>query len=219
MTTKYKFNNQFNFYGQFILDEFSLGDIKNQDQSWKNKYGYQLGLKYYNAFSVPNLLVQLEYNNIRPYVYSHSDPLTNYGHNNQSMGHAWGGNTRELIAAARYHKGRYFADAKLTYGIRGLDFNTATDSLNYGGNIYRDYDENRAFDKNVKIGQGNKTTIVIADLQAGYLVNPATNLKVFANYMYRSFDPKTETDFVKQTTTSWFTVGIRTDIFNFYFDY
>jgi hypothetical protein len=32
----------------------------------------------------------------------------------------------------------------------------------------------------VKVGQGNKTTIVIADLQAGYLVNPATNLKVFA---------------------------------------
>jgi hypothetical protein len=31
----------------------------------------------------------------------------------------------------------------------------------------------------VKVGQGNKTT-VIADLQAGYLVNPATNLKVFA---------------------------------------
>ena len=219
LTTKYKFNNQINFYGQFILDEFSLGDIKKQDQSWKNKYGYQLGLKYYNAFSVPNLLLQVEYNNIRPYVYSHSEPITNYGHNNQSLGHAWGGNTRELIAVARYHKGRYFADAILTYGIRGLDFNTATDSLNYGGNIYRDYDENRAFDKGVKIGQGNKTSIVIADLQAGYLINPATNLKVFANYMYRSFDPKTETDLVKQSTTSWFTIGIRTDIFNFYFDY
>lgn len=219
LTTKYKFNNQVNFYGQFILDEFSLGDVKAQDQSWKNKYGYQLGLKYYNAFKIPNLLLQLEYNNIRPYVYSHSDPLTNYGHNNQSIGHAWGGNTRELIAAARYHKGRYFADAKVTYGIRGLDFNTATDSLNYGGNIYRDYDENRALDTGVKIGQGNKTSIVIADLQAGYLVNPSTNLKLFANYMYRRFDPKTETDLVKQSTTSWFTVGIRSDIFNWYFDY
>jgi hypothetical protein len=32
----------------------------------------------------------------------------------------------------------------------------------------------------VWFGQGNKTTILIADLQAGYLVNPATNLKVFA---------------------------------------
>jgi hypothetical protein len=40
---------------------------------------------------------------------------TNYGHNNQNIGHQWGGNFRELIAA-RYHKGRYYADAKLTAG-------------------------------------------------------------------------------------------------------
>lgn len=219
LTTKYKFNNQINFYGQFILDEFSLGDIKEQQQSWKNKYGYQLGLKYFNAFTIPNLLLQLEYNNIRPYVYSHSEPLTNYGHNNQSMGHAWGGNTRELIAIARYNKGRYYADAKLTYGIRGLDFDTAADSFNYGGNIYKDYDENRPFDKGVEVGQGNKTSIMIADFQAGYLVNPATNLRFFANYMYRDFSPETETALVKNNSMSWFTIGIRSDIFNMYFDY
>ncbi len=219
LTTKYKFNNQINFYGQFILDEFSLGDIKAQEQSWKNKYGYQVGLKYYNAFQIPNLLLQVEYNNVRPYVYSHSEAITNYGHNNQSMGNAWGGNARELIAIARYNKGRYFADAKLTYGIRGLDFDTATDSLNYGGNIYKDYDENRPFNKGVRIGQGNKTSIVIADLQAGYLVNPATNLKVFANYMYRSFKPEVQTDVIRSTTTNWFTIGIRSDLFNWYFDY
>jgi hypothetical protein len=35
---------------------------------------------------------QLEYNHVRPYMYSHSVPITNYGHNNQSMGHQWGGN-------------------------------------------------------------------------------------------------------------------------------
>ena len=219
LTTKYKFNNQINFYGQFILDEFSLGDIKEQQQSWKNKYGYQLGLKYFNAFTIPNLLLQVEYNNIRPYVYSHSEPLTNYGHNNQSMGHAWGGNTRELIAIARYNKGRYYADAKLTYGIRGLDFDTAADSFNYGGNIYKDYDENRPFDKGVEVGQGNKTSIMIADFQAGYLVNPATNLRFFANYMYRDFSPETETALVKNNSMSWFTIGIRSDIFNMYFDY
>jgi hypothetical protein len=36
------------------------------------------------------------------------------------------------------------------------------------------------FQRRLHVGQGNKTTILIADLQAGYLVNPATNLKVFA---------------------------------------
>jgi hypothetical protein len=40
---------------------------------------------------------------------------------------------------------------------RGLDFDTTDDQFNYGGNIYKDYD---AFDSGVKVGQGNKTTIV-----------------------------------------------------------
>lgn len=219
LTSKYKWNNQINFYGQFIVDEFSLGDVKAQKQSWKNKFGYQIGAKYYNAFNVKNLLVQLEYNRIRPYVYSHSDPLTNYGHNNQSMGHQWGGNFQEFIAIARYRNNRYYADLKFTYGIRGLDFDNATDNFNYGGNIYKNYTLLRPNDTGVTVGQGNKTTIVIADLQAGYLLNPATNLKVFGSLIYRNFTPTTDTSLVYQDNTTWFSLGFRTDIFNFYFDY
>ena len=219
LTSKYKFNNQINFYGQFILDEFSLGDVKAQQKSWKNKFGYQLGAKYYDAFGVKNLLMQVEYNRIRPYVYSHSDPLTNYGHNNQSMGHQWGANFQELIAIARYRKDRYYADAKITYGIRGLDFDTTDNNFNYGGNIYKDYDLQRPSDKGVVVGQGNKTTIIIADLQAGYLINPATNLKIFANLIYRNFSPTLETATTLKEQTTWLSVGLRTDIFNFYLDY
>ncbi len=219
LTFKYKWDNQINFYGQFLLDEFSLGDIKSGDNSWKNKFGYQLGAKYYNAFKVDNLLLQLEYNHVRPYVYSHSNPITNYGHNNQSIGHQWGGNFEEFLAIARYHKGRCFADAKFTIGTRGLDFDTTEDALNYGGNIYKDYDVDRYADSGVKVGQGNKTAIFIADLQAGYLVNPATNLKLFGSYIYRSFNPTQNTATTFKQSTNWFTLGLRADVFNWYFDY
>ena len=218
-TYKYKWTNQINTYGQFLLDEFSLGEVKNVDKSWKNKFGYQLGIKYYNAFNLDNLLLQLEYNRVRPYVYSHSDPITNYGHNNQSLGHQWGGNFSEFIAIARYHKGRYFADAKFTLGIRGLDFNTASDSYNYGGNIYKDYDLKRPFDSGVKVGQGNETKLFIADIQAGYLINPSTNLKFFLSYIFRSSDPAVATLTNYNQSTNWFSVGIRSDVFNWYFDY
>jgi hypothetical protein len=152
-------------------------------------------------------------------VYSHSDALTNYGSSNQSLGHQWGGNAKELIAIARYHKGRYFADAKITMGVRGLDFNTAIDTNNYGGNIYLSYNDNRPYNSGVEIGQGNKTTIFITDLQAGYLINPSTNLKVFGSLIYRNFKPTIETDFVKKDSTTWFSLGLRCDIFNWYFDY
>ena len=219
LTSKYKFTNQVQGYGQLIVDEFSVGDMSGGENSWKNKFGYQLGAKYFDAFNIDNLLLQLEYNHVRPYVYSHSNPLTNYAHSNQSMGHQWGGNFKEFIAIARYFKGRWFADAKLTYGQRGLDFDTAENSFNYGGNIYKDYDIDRPFDTGVAPGQGNKTTILIADLQAGYLVNPATNLKLFGSLIYRNFDPTVTTakDF-KQNTT-WFSLGFRADIFNWYMDY
>ncbi|MCV9928532.1 gliding motility protein RemB [Flavobacterium sp. LS1R49] len=219
LTGKYKWNNQINLYGQFLLDEFSFGEVKKGDNSWKNKFGYQLGAKYYNAFHVPNLLMQLEYNHVRPYVYSHSAAITNYGSNNQSMGHQWGGNFREFIAIARYHKGRYFADAKITMGTRGLDFDTAEDSFNYGSNIYKSYDANRPYDSEVKVGQGNKTSVFITDLQAGYLVNPATNLKFFGSLVYRNFDPTKNTPTTFKQSTTWFTLGLRADVFNWYFDY
>ncbi len=219
LTTKFKFSNQVNFYGQFLLDEFSLSDMKAGKKSWKNKYGYQLGVKYYNAFNIKNLLLQVEYNHVRPYVYAHSDPITNYGHNNQSLGHQWGGNFKELIAIARYHQGRYFADAKFTMGVRGLDFNNSTDNYNYGSNIYLSYNDNRPYDEGVTIGQGDKTKIFIADIQAGYLINPATNMKLYGSLIYRNFNPATETTTLIKESTTWVSVGLRCDIFNWYFDY
>jgi hypothetical protein len=135
------------------------------------------------------------------------------------LGHQWGGNFKEFIAIARYHNGRFFADAKISYGIRGLDFNPTEDSANYGGNIYKDYDLNRPFDKDVKVGQGNKTTIFIADLQAGYLVNPMKNLRLFSSFIYRNFDPTKDTLSAFKESTTWFTLGLRSDVFNWYFDY
>ncbi len=219
LTSKYKISNQINIYGQFLLDEFSLNDVKAGNKSWKNKFGYQLGAKYFNAFNIKNLLLQVEYNHVRPYVYAHSQAITNYGHNNQSLGHNWGGNFKELIAIARYHKGRYFADAKVTFGERGLDYNNATDNFNYGSNIYLSYNDNRPFDTGVRTGQGNKSTLFIADLQAGYLINPATNMKLFGSFIYRDFNPKTETATAFKETTTWFSIGLRCDIFNWYFDY
>jgi hypothetical protein len=219
LTYKYKWNNQVNLYGQFLLDEFSLGDVKAGDNSWKNKFGYQLGIKYFNAFHVDNLLLQLEYNHVRPYVYSHSDPITNYGHANQNIGHQWGGNFEEFVAIGRYHKGRLFADAKITYGVRGLDFASSGANSNYGGNIYRDYDVERYADTGVKVGQGNKTNVFITDLQAGYLVNPMTNLKLFGSFIYRNFDPSQDTLTTFKESTTWFTLGLRSDVFNWYFDY
>lgn len=215
---KYKWNDTINIYGQWIIDEFSINDVTGGEKSWKNKFGYQLGIKYYNAFNIKNLLVQAEYNRVRPYTYSHNTITLNYGHNNQSMAHLWGANFSEAILIARYHYKRWFADAKLIYGTRGLDFNTETDSFSYGGDIFTSENQ-RPFDTGVTVGQGNETNVLHAELQGGYLVNPATNMKLFAYVSYRDFDPNATTATTFKSNTVWFSLGLRTDLFNWYFDF
>jgi len=218
LSGKYKWNNKVNLYGQFILDEFSLNDVKAGEKSWKNKFGFQLGAKYFNAFKIDNLLLQAEYNQVRPYTYSHNSIILNYAHFNQPMAHLWGSNFRELVLIGRYNYKRWFADAKFIIGQRGYDFNTTEDSFNYGGDIYADED-NRVADTGIKIGQGNKTNSFMTEIQAGYLLNPETNLKVFTNIIYRDFNPETITASTVDSNTLWFSIGIRTDLFNWYNDF
>jgi len=218
LSSKYKLNNKVNLYGQFVLDEFSLSDVKGGENSWKNKFGFQLGAKYFNAFKVDNLLLQVEYNQVRPYTYSHNTQVLNYAHFNQPMAHLWGANFRELVLIGRYNYKRWFADAKFIIGQRGFDFNTDEDSFSYGGDIYRDYNDRNA-DTGIKIGQGNKTKSFMTELQAGYLLNPATNLKLFTNIIYRDFNPEAITATTMDSNTLWFSIGIRTDLFNWYNDF
>jgi len=217
-SAKYKWNNKVNLYGQFILDEFSLSDITGGNKSWKNKFGYQLGVKYFDAFKVDNLLLQFEYNRVRPYTYSHNTIVLNYAHNNQPMAHLWGANFSEAIIIGRYNYKRWYGDAKIIFGRRGFDFDTEEDSFFYGGDIYGN-ERNRPADTGIEVGQGNEVNVFQFDLQAGYVVNPATNLRFFTNFTIRNFNPEAETASTLKSNTAWFNVGLRTDLFNWYNDF
>lgn len=218
LSSKFKFTDRVNAYGQLIIDEFSSGDIFGGDGSYKNKIGYQLGLKYYDAFGLKGLYLQSEYNRVRPYTYSHNTIVLNYGHNNQSMAHTLGANFSEFIAIARYQHGRIFGDAKVVVAKRGFEFNTADDMSFYGGNIYGTED-NRIANEGNELAQGNTTNFLHMELQAGYLINPATNLKIYGSLIYRDFSPEIDTPTTFQNSTTWVNFGIRTDLFNWYYDF
>lgn len=218
LSAKYKFTDRVNAYGQLIIDEFSSSDIFGGEGSYKNKTGYQLGVKYYDAFGLSNLYLQAEYNRVRPYTYSHNTIVLNYGHNNQSMAHTLGANFSEFIGIARYQRGRVFADAKVIVAKRGLELDTQEDAVFFGGDIYGTED-NRVSDLGNDLGQGNTTDFFHTELQAGYLINPATNLKVYASLIYRDFKPMKNTETVFENQTTWLNFGIRTDLFNWYYDF
>ncbi len=57
------------------------------------------------------------------------------------------------------------------------------------------------------------------DLMAGYIINPVSNLRLFTNVTFRNYNPETNTASAINTNTSWFNIGVRTDLFNWYNDF
>ncbi len=174
--------NKFSIYSQFVLDEFLSKLLFNGSKSWANKYSFQLGGKYVDAFGVPDLDLQLEHNLSRPYTYSHKDGGRNYAHYGQALAHPLGANFNELIGIIRYKmSARLSAYATLMFSNQGKDLYNSERS--YGGDFMKDYDL-RYYDEGNKIGQGvsNKTTF--ADLRLSYSL--AHNLFLDARFLHRN---------------------------------
>lgn len=215
LNAKYKLKNA-NIYGQFILDELTVGEFFSNSGYWANKFGVQLGFHYYDAFKIKNLSLQGEANIVRPFTYSHNNTELNYSHYLQPLAHSWGSNFVEFIGIARYQNNRWFGNLKAIYGKKGFDYQDSDTS--YGGNIFLSYNE-RGQRYNNNFFQGNTANIFIADLQVGYVVNPTTNLHIFANASMRNFKAKEVIPYFPETNTTWVTFGLKSDIFNSYFDF
>jgi hypothetical protein len=216
-TAKYKFTDFITGYGQLTLDEFSGASVVRGAGSYQNKSAYQLGVKWQNAFKLPNLMVQLEYNRVRPYTYSHNTVVLNYANSNQALAHPWGANFYETILIGRYTKDRWYGIAKAIYGERGYDILLHGDTAFYGGNIYGSEDD-RISDNGNETVQGNISNFFFGHLEAGYVINPASRLKVFGQLIYRSQNPRFNNDVVRGESTVWLNFGLRTDIMNWSFD-
>ncbi len=215
LNMKYRLNDNISIYTQFLIDEMTVSEVFGGDGYLGNKFAFQLGAKYFNAFKVDNLMLQGEFNWARPYTFSHGTVELNSGHYNQSISHLWGANFWEGIGIARYTKDRWFANAKLIIGEKGFDFENIN---SYGGDIYRSYNDYISETGN-EVGQGNTTNIFIGDLQVGYVLNPSSNLQLFTGFTFRNFDPKQDFATTTNDSTTWFTIGVKSNLFNWYFDF
>lgn len=150
LTWKFNFLKRFQHYGQIMLDDFNFR-VRDQGTGYVgNKYGYQLGLKYIDAFSLQGLDLQVEVNRIRPYTYSHFNPTGNYAHYGQYLAHGNGANLQDLNLILRYQPfARWHVQGAFTTLLKGLD----TNGLNYGGNVFEPYTSSFQ-DFNNTVGQG-----------------------------------------------------------------
>jgi hypothetical protein len=194
----------FSVYGQFILDDVSLSEIFDGHLDWwGNKFGYQLGGKYINAFGINMLDLQVEWNSVRPYTYSHVDYKANYSNYKQTLAHPLGGNFNEFIISGRYQATkRLLLKSSINLMMTGEDI----DSVSYGRNVIFS-NAYRQGDYGNYIGQGVSTNIVYWNSAIVYELTPGLFLD--GRFIFRN---KTSEIRERSLKTSLFQFGIRVNM-------
>jgi hypothetical protein len=157
---------RFQQYGQLLIDDYNFRNRALGVGSWGNKYGYQVGLKYIDAFWIPRLDLQIEYNRVRPYTYAHFNPTAANTHYGQYIAYSLGANAYDLQLIARYQPyPRWTVYGSITRSFKGLDGN----GINYGGNVARPYTI-RYQDYNNFVGQGSPFQVTQAYGKISYRI-------------------------------------------------
>ncbi|WP_181307777.1 hypothetical protein [Rufibacter sp. XAAS-G3-1] len=177
MDFKWNIYNRVQLYGQAVLDEFLISELRAGNGWWGNKFGLQGGAKYMDAFGVSNLDLQGELNVARPYTYQHEDQSKNYQHYLQPLAHPMGANFAEAVAIVRYQplpKLTLTAKAIATrYGqdpfptVDPLDPEGGLMEYNYGGNVLKPY-TTRPGDYGFEIGSGVTTDQFYGEATASF---------------------------------------------------
>lgn len=176
---KWNIYKKFQVYGQLLLDEFLLKElIIERNGWWGNKYGFQIGGKYINAFNIDHLDLNIEFNKVRPYTYGHRS-YANYAHANQSLAHPLGANFKEFIFNVEYYMNKKIRINSRNYIIhQGLD----NDENYYGANILKPSSE-RIDQYGIFFLQGEASQTILSANKISYEIYH--NYFIDANLLYR----------------------------------
>jgi hypothetical protein len=212
LNTSYKFLQQYKIYGQVVIDEFNLVEIRKFTRWWANKQGFQIGAKCIDLFGIKNLSFQAEYNYVRPFTYSHGSPQQNYAHYNQPLAHPFGANFSEGLGIVSYKHKRWQLDFKGIIATIGKD--TMGSAFSVGQNIFLSYTlHGKDYGNNIL--QGNKTHFAQGEIKFTYFIIPGLNLRLEVGYIQRY----EKSDFGYLNQSPYVYLGIKTSMYNFYRDY
>lgn len=182
---KWRPMKKWNFYGQIILDEFLLSQIKASSGWWANKFGGQIGFQW--IAPIPGLVWRSELNAVRPFTYSHGSPIQSWGHMYQPLAHPLGANFSEWLNELSYQRGLWTFYNVNMYSARGDDFDADGDGLtdNLGGNIFRSYATPFKEFGNTLL-QGERHTYVYNQLSIARTLRKYDFLECYISHIYRS---------------------------------
>lgn len=190
------------FQGTLLIDDLNLATLGSHKQSDyygdENKFGYQIGAYWTDAFTLPALTLSMEYTRLDPFTYSHRSNKNGYTNWDMPLGHKLQPNSDEVAMRLNWAMtNRIKLDFIYQHQRSGGGY--LLDSLgkviyNYGGDINRG-DHDYVLDN--KFLMGNKLDRDIFTL--GILVEPIKQyyLEFKANYNIQNlwYAGKTTRDF------------------------
>ncbi|MCC6459320.1 MAG: hypothetical protein IT260_02545 [Saprospiraceae bacterium] len=189
-------------YGQVLVDEFLFSALYKADQKgwWGNKFGWQAGLKYLDAFGVDHLDLQAEVNSVRPYTYSSFDSLNSFTHYSQPLAHPLWSNFTEFVGLVRYRP-----LPRLSLCGRAIFAKTGDNPAgqNWGANPLLSNSIRQA-DYGNNIGQGLGANTTLLGLDASWTLYH--NLFVDLHLLWRH---KNSVDDTRDLSTQVFSLGLR----------
>ncbi len=203
--------HQAQIYGQVMVDEFSLKEIRAGNGWWANKFSVQVGGKYIDAFAVKNLDLQGEFNFVRPFTYTHNSAVANYTNYNQPLAHPLGAGFSEVIGIVHYQpKPKWTTQVKVIIFTKGID----SAGQNLGNNIFLNSDSRpREYGYGVPSGVAanglNASALASYEFRENLFFEGSLLIRNVTAAGYSAFDSK----------TTMFTIGLRMNMFRREYDY
>ena len=179
-------------YGQFATDD-------PQDQ----RFAYQAGMRWFDVIR-KDIHLQVEYNAAQPFMYTNDPSKLAYKQSGLPLAHPMGAYFNEVVAILDAGFGRIIGQAKMVLANYTRD---PAPSEVYGGSLL-------VSEGKVEGPLGPvKQELAYLDVNLNYQLNPHTNMRVFLGMQRRSLTNSSD-----DGQSTYLYVGIRTALFNRYYD-
>lgn len=164
-------------YGQLILDELTVSEIRND--YWGNKWGFVLGLFLVDPgvgeARLRDFDLRVEYARQRPFLYGHRGEPTAFVHFGDLLGHPAGPNTSDVAVFVNYRPWpRVHTSLDVAVTARGR----SPEGEAWGDDPLRNYrDRDTSRDQATTTLQGIRQRLLLVEARAGFEVLPELYLE------------------------------------------
>jgi len=183
--TRFIKNAEFSF--TFFLDENPLGTLVNLN-SYENKTAFQAGVFLNEPAGINNLTFELEYTQLRPYVYTHTNPKNTFTGYGVILGNTIGPNSDMIYSKLRYNFSSILnTSLEFRFVRKGNNIYDGNGNLikNVGGNVNEPFRHGVDSDK-ISFLEGNRENTYSIKVSGFY--EPFRGIEFELNYLYSIFD-------------------------------